>query len=300
MKTKAAAAIAVGLATCSFSLTSFASGTESSIVAANNEIGIAATGSLLNYQEHLPSPSDTVTGLTPGFAVIASGMNSKIISNLYIGLEYQYNNGSTTYHGALLAVPPKPITDSAPSVTQQLTVRVGKGFSIGSNLMVTPYVAYRWYHWNRSSGDNQEIYTQNSFGLGTMAQYSVNSRTVISANIAWLYGIGSSMHKPGPGIAGTGYPDFIVYSPPGQNFKLGNRATIKVGLKADYALTPAWHIFGTVSYLHTNFTESPYNQAYLVDTSTGKSVPLPIEDGFLEPGSSTNLFDFGVGIAYSF
>ncbi len=111
------------------------------IVAANNEIGIAATGSLLNYQEHLPSPSDTESGWRPGFEITASGMNSKIVPHLYLGLSYKYNQGTVTYHGALLTVPPLPITEGTPSITQQLMVKLGKGFFLNSDFMVTPYEA---------------------------------------------------------------------------------------------------------------------------------------------------------------
>ncbi|MHB8237047.1 MAG: hypothetical protein ACYDDD_06240 [Acidithiobacillus ferrivorans] len=63
---------AAGLVFCSTS--AFADGApfvdQNPIIAVNNEVGIAATGTLMNYQEHITAvPSDIESGWMPGFAV---------------------------------------------------------------------------------------------------------------------------------------------------------------------------------------------------------------------------------------
>ena len=63
---------AAGLVFCSTS--AFADGAhfvdQNPIVVANNEVGIATTGTLMNYQEHITEvPSDIESGWMPGFAV---------------------------------------------------------------------------------------------------------------------------------------------------------------------------------------------------------------------------------------
>ena len=69
---------AAGLVFCSTS--AFADGApfvdQNPIVVANNEVGIAATGTLMNYQEHITEvPSDIESGWMPGFAVKYSLMS---------------------------------------------------------------------------------------------------------------------------------------------------------------------------------------------------------------------------------
>lgn len=87
-----------------FSVSAMASDASNPIVSANNEVGIAAVGTLMNYQEHLPSPSDTESGWMPGFEVKYSLMGnyfSSLPSNLYFAVHYQYNSSSISYKGAL-------------------------------------------------------------------------------------------------------------------------------------------------------------------------------------------------------
>ncbi|MBU2831571.1 autotransporter outer membrane beta-barrel domain-containing protein [Acidithiobacillus ferriphilus] len=295
---------AAGLVFCSTS--AFADGApfvdQNPIVVANNEVGIAATGTLMNYQEHItPGPSDTESGWMPGFRVSASGMNSDsgLLPLVYLAVAYQYNNHSVTYHGALLNPGHTPLTDPSASVTQSASVKLGKGFNITNDLMITPYVTYNWYHWSRSSGINHEIYSQNSVGVGFMTQYSPMQDLVLGVDAAWLYGIGSGMHKPEASVASLGGP-YVEYAPPGQNYHIKNRATVKVSLDADYTIAHSWHIIGGVQYMHTNFGQSPGVSSYLVDTNTGAATPLPDRYAFYEPDSSTNLFTLSLGIAYAF
>ncbi|MHB1749367.1 MAG: hypothetical protein ACYCR3_04525, partial [Acidithiobacillus sp.] len=139
------------------------------IVAANNEVGIAATGTLMNYQERfattgvLSSPiDDTESGWLPGFSVNLSGMNSNLIKNLYLSLNYNYSSAGIAYKGASynpnLPNSARPLDSTDQATTQSFIGKLGKGLFLGRNMMLTPYVAGGFQLWNRQLPGTHERY----------------------------------------------------------------------------------------------------------------------------------------------
>ncbi|WP_308389856.1 hypothetical protein [Acidithiobacillus sp. AMEEHan] len=273
MKQKLAVAAAVGLAVCSFSAIAFASGAESSIVAANNEVGIAAVGTLMNYQENLPSPSDTESGWMPGFEFKYSLMGnyfSSLPSNIYFAVNYQFNSGGIHYDGANLATH-KPVQTTDDATTNRVLARIGKGFTIARSVMLTPYIAGGYQDWNRHlSAIETEDYSSGLVGAGALFQYAATSDLVLSANLEGLAMVGAGMT---PHLAGL--PDLGSAS-----FKTSGQE--KIGVDADYKISGPWHIYGGLSFTHFNYTGGE------------------LKYGFFEPSSQTNLFSMDAGIGYQF
>lgn len=247
------------------------------LVNANNEIGIAAMGSLTNYQENVtPGPSDTESGWTPGVMAKGSYMGSVAgVRNLYSQVKLTYATGPIAYMGAVFnpstgAVSPYDATDR--SAMYRVTGRIGKGFSLDSNLMVTPYVAAGYQHWNRhlvGPYGYTEDYSSPLFGLGVKGQYALNASLVLGVNAEYLAVAGGRM-TPNlyQGALGTAH--------------FGTTGEEVLGVDADYRLLQHVHLFGGVGYTHYNYTGGL------------------LRHGYYEPSSATNLFEADAGVAYAF
>lgn len=247
------------------------------IVNANNEIGVAALGSLTNYQEHItPGPSDTESGMTPGVLVKGSYMGNLMgVQNVYGQLKASYTIGDIAYKGAVFnpstgATSPYDATDD--STMYRIMGRMGKGFTFGNDLMATPYVAAGYQHWNRhlvGPYGYTEDYSAVLAGVGVKGQYALSNRLVLGANAEFLAVVDGKM-TPNlyDGMLGTA------------NFKTSGEEVL--GLNADYRLMGHVHLFGGVSYTHYDYTGGLLNY------------------GYYEPSSATDLFDVDAGVAYAF
>lgn len=250
------------------------------ILRANNEMGLAATGTLMNYQERLPSPSDIESGWMPGFAAKYSLMGDYFPSlpNLYFAVNYQFSSGDIAYHGALQDGTPLEGTDSA--VTNRVVARLGMGLPLAQSWMLTPYLAGGYQNWDRNlQGPHgyTEKYSAGLVGAGLMLQYAPTRRLVLSANAQGFAVIGGGMTPSGSllqdnlGTAG-----------------FGTSGEERVSLDADYRLNGSWHVYGGLDFTHFNYTGGPLNS------------PLAQLLGAAEPPSSTNLFGMQLGVAYGF
>ncbi|MBU2802257.1 hypothetical protein HFV02_08295 [Acidithiobacillus caldus] len=249
----------------------------SSIVATNNEAGIAVTGNLFNYQEHItPGPSDTESGWTPGFQVKASVMRDLMgLSNVYGQVKFSYNSGGIDYHGAvenLSTGTATPYDTTDDSTQYRILGRLGKGFAITDNAMLTPYVAIGYQHWNRhlvGPYGYTEDYSAVLTGLGVKGQYALTQRLVLGANAEFLAVVDGQMT---PNLDGL----------PLGTANFGTTGEERVGMDADYRLMGGLHLFGNLDYTHYDYTGGNLNY------------------GFYEPFSASNQFAVGAGLAYSF
>ena len=248
------------------------------IVAANNEIGLAATGTLMNYQEHfattgvLSAPmDDTESGWLPGFSVNLSGMNNNLTENLYLSLNYNYSSAGIAYKGSYIgSYVPLYSTDQA--TTQNFLGKLGKGFSISNNMMLTPYVTGGFQLWNRQLPGTHERYHSELVGAGLMYQYAPTARLVLGADMRVLAlvggGIKTSQWSSGFGTSGEE----------------------TVGIHADYKISGGWHAYGGLNFTHFTYIGTGIVTFYQGATKyIGK-----------EPPSSTNLLGMSVGLAYSY
>ena len=255
------------------------------ILAANNEIGIAATGTLMNYQEYF-SPaqthgkSDAESGWMPGFAANYSLMGDYFPSlpNLYFDVHYDYASGGLHYQGFLQkpGLPNTQTTDNA--TTQRVLARLGIGFPMGQSALLTPYVAGGYQSWDRNlSATQKEHYQGKLIGAGLRYQYVPISRLVLSANVEGLAIIGG-----GTTPSGTPLADHLGNAP----FETSGEE--KIAINADYQLSGPWHVFGGLNFTHFNYTGGHLNS------------PLATQLGSFEPPSSTNLLGMDLGLAYAF
>ena len=247
------------------------------ILAANNEVGVAATGTLTNYQEHVPAqygPSDTETGWTPGFALKGSYMGDFLgVPNAYAEVKYGYSTGDIAYKGAVgnsYGYVPYGGTDSM--ATNRIMARIGVGFNLASGMMVTPYVAGGYQGWNRALQGPYgytEDYSAGLVGMGAKFQYAMSSRLVMGANAEFLAVVGGGMtpHLYGGALGSA---------------QFGVTGEEVLGLDADYRLVGPVHVYSGLDYTHFTYTGGALNF------------------GAFEPSSSTNQFGVNMGVAYQF
>ncbi|MHB8237744.1 MAG: hypothetical protein ACYDDD_09795 [Acidithiobacillus ferrivorans] len=188
---------------------------------------------------------------------------------MYFAIHYQFSSGSIAYKGSVGSTPYDG-TDNA--TTNRATARLGKGFSLSNDMMLTPYVAGGYQSWNRDLQGPYgyiEDYHSGLIGAGVMFQYAINPRFVIGANLEGLAMIGGGMtphiHN---GILGS-----ASFDTSGQE---------KIAADVDYRAYGQWHLYGGLSLTHFNYTGGL------------------LKYGFFEPSSSTNLLNMDAGIAYQF
>lgn len=238
----------------------------------NNQVGIAFAETLMNYQEHInPGPSDTESGWMPGLHFHVRGTSQR----LYGSVNFSYNTGDINYYGALQDGTPYNGTDSA--TTMRLLGKAGYMFPIASNIVLTPYIAGGWQHWNRhllGSSGYTENYSASLVGLGAKLQYAYDPRLVLSLNVNALAILMGGMSPSG------------LATVEGNNaqFKPSGEEDISIG--ADYAVFNDIHLFGNIDFTHFNYT--------------GGSLQASYPEYAFEPSSSTNMFGLNLGVAYSF
>jgi hypothetical protein len=284
MRKKSAVALLPALTTISigcamFGATAFAS--TSDIKAANNQIGIQAISTNVNYTETgnglygTPTGTlDTETGGVPGYAISISAMKDWWLGNDYFAAEYDRSSGNTTYTGAYQGGVFGSVVGTSSAALVNFSGRYGKGFVVNDKVMLTPYLELGSHQWDRGVNGG-ETYSNNYYGIGAMAQYSPVSKLVLSANA--LYG--------------TTYGSYIKVGAFGglNGFSggLGDSPLNKFGVAADYAFTQNFH--GNVGVDYTSF-------------KYGMSSVYPIGGGFVswEPASKTTYTMVKVGLGYAF
>lgn len=274
---KKTALISAVLVLAGFSGAAFAN---TAILKANNEIGIAATGTLMNYQEHItPGPSDTESGWMPGFGVKYSLMQNLMgLNNAYVAIHFNRSAGNINYRGAVqTADGDVPVTATDKATIYNVTGRVGMGMALSNDMMVTPYVVGGYQHWNRDligPDGYTEDYGAGLVGLGAKFQYAPTSNLVLSATPEFMAIVGGGVKG---NVAGVG------------RAKFGTSGEEKLSLDADYAVAENVHIYGGLSYTHFNYTGGPapvYGNPDIIAAQ--------------EPPSSTNHFGLQLGVAYNF
>ncbi|WP_291511199.1 hypothetical protein [Acidithiobacillus sp.] len=269
------------------------------IVATNNEIGIAATGTLMNYQEHIsPAPtygSDIESGWMPGFAIHLSGMNNKLTPNLYFAINYNYASGSIAYHGSTSV---EHLNTSDNATTNRVLARLGKGFVLSSNNMLTPYVAGGYQNWDRrlqGPGGYNEYYHAGLVGAGVLFQHAFSPRLVVGVDGQFLAVVGAGINVPGTvQVSGP-----FTVADTGFNGGFGTSGQERIKISADYAMSSQWHIFGGLNFTH--FTYTGTKEYPFTETISYNGTPIIQSPGTVkEPPSSTNLFGMELGLAYSF
>jgi len=117
----------------------------------------------------------------------------------------------------------------------QFNARIGKGFAIGENAMVGPYVACQYGQFTESLDGYKETYDNNALGGGLFAAVAATNEITLSGHVGYLAGISASAS----GVTGT----------PSSN-------VLQVGGRADYRFDSRWSGFVRVAHDHYSASDS--------------------------------------------
>jgi hypothetical protein len=265
------------------------------ILDVNNQICVQFAATDFRYKEtgdparETYGKLDTEAGWVPGVGVELALMRNWIVTNLYFDARYTYLNGKTDYVGGLQ----QPIVVMQGSgndygsvkqkngaVVNDLDFRIGKGFEVQSNLMVTPYLGVGYHDWDRKVNGGEE-YTNGYVGGGLLVQWAPVAGAVLSAHGMAGTTFGSHIDVG----AGYGIDGAVMASRNDGAFSapLGDSMIWKAGLSGDYALTRNIHLNAGVEWTTFRYGESAL---YNVD--------------WFEPDSFTLNTTVKAGIGYSF
>jgi hypothetical protein len=264
------------------------------IVTSNNQIAIQFAATNFDYTETgdpargLSGTLDTESNWVPGVSVEFSLMRNWFVSNLYFDARHTYLDGSTDYKGSgyryVDQVPARySLSTTSGAVVNDFDFRLGKGFELQPNLMLTPYLGAGYHNWQRKVNGGEE-YSNGYVGGGLLAQWSPVNRLVLSA-----HGLIGSTFDSSISVSG-GYLDSAVLASAPRSFSfsgpLGDSTIYRAGLSGDYALTGAIHLNAGVEW---------------VDFKYGESAIYESDDYHsYEPNSSTQNTTVRVGVGYAF
>jgi hypothetical protein len=245
------------------------------IVASNNQVSFDYKAVDVGYKETFQGPLDSESGWLNGFGVSPSIMpacrESWLLNNLYVNFQFSSFSGHTEYVGGPLIGPGGygSITGPDGANVRNFDFRLGKGF--GSPVfMITPFFGIGYHEWDRKV-NNGEDYSNGYYGAGILLQYSPLQRFVFSVDAL---------------IGQTFDASVLVNANPGFNptttLDLGSSTLYKVGVSADYAITPIIHVNAEVEWVGFDYGISP------------------VVNGILEPNSHTHDVEFRVGAGFAF
>lgn len=256
---------------------------ESPIVRSNNMIGISFADTHIDYTETgngvLGADGvtlDTEKGWVPGVRITASLMRDLIVDKFYLAGAFTWNNASTKYTGSLIGGVFGSVVQDDGAIVKDFDFRIGKGFDITSNFMVTPFFGFGSHYWDRKVNAG-EVYSHDYIGLGLMLQYALTQQLVLSADALAGRTMGAKI-------------DVAFIDPVFNGFAggLGNSGLYKVGIGADYAVTKAFHLNAGLEY--TAFRYGMSGLYFLGDSSCCVG----------EPRSTSSTVTARVGVSYAF
>ena len=248
----------------------------SDIKSSNNQVRMQISSTNVDYTEtgngRLGTSTgtlDTESGRVSGYALSISAMQDLWLGNDYVAAEYDRASGKTNYVGSLQGGVFGSVVSTSTAEIIDYSIRYGKGFIVGSKLMLTPYLEFGSHEWDR--GVNQgETYNHDYYGIGALCQFSPVSELVLSANAL----LGSTF-KSNIDVVGA------------FSGSLGNSGLYKAGVGADYAFTRGFHGSIGIDYVHFNY---------------GISGIYPVGGGLVawEPDSKTTYTIAKIGLGFGF
>ncbi len=248
------------------------------IRASNNQFAIEQVSTHVDYSETGNGTLGTQTGLldtekgsVPGYAFDLSAMGNVLFENAYLDLRYRHVDGYTRYVGAPIGGGAYgSVVGSDVATLTDYRARLGMGFTLGDNFMLTPYAEIGRHRWFRGVNSG-ETYRHNYWGAGLLAQAEILPGLVLSEHA--MAGQTFSSHID---VAGTtGFAD-----------NLGNSSIYNAGIASDYALGMGVHMH--VSFDWTGFKYG-MSGLHVIGAST-----------YWEPDSSTQYTTVSAGIGYAF
>jgi hypothetical protein len=250
----------------------------SDIRLSNNQISVQSISTYVDYTETNTSGVvlDTEDGRVPGFSVALSSMRNNWLKSEYFYADFDYARGRTRYIGAYTNSNAGygSVVSTSGAILANYSFRFGKGLTLNSSTMFTPYVEYGHHLWDRGV-NNGELYSHDYLGVGGLLQYSANQSVVWS--LSGLYG---NTHNSYIDVAASG--GYNGFAGP-----LGNSPLSRIGLAADFRVDD--NIYAKLSLEQTRF-------------SYGISARYNIGGGYVgwEPDSTTRNTTLKIGFGHTF
>ena len=246
------------------------------IINSNNQVGIQFVDTHFAYKEKddFGAPLDSESGWVPGIGVSASLMKNWFVENFYLQAQFSWSDGKTAYKGAYIdGGGYGSVVAKDGATVKDFDFRVGKGFELRRDAMLTPFFGIGWHDWDRKVNAGED-YSNGYYGAGLLFQYSPLSRMVLSVDGL----VGRTFDSQ---ISIASIPDAGIV---GSSLSLGQATTYKLGVSDDYALTRSIHVNAGFEWTKFDY---------------GKSSPDPT-DTYYEPDSRTSNVTVRVGAGYSF
>lgn len=268
----------------------------SAITAANNQISLQYAGLHKDYREYNPAgpfqdPAlpvdavlDTEKGWVHGVSVTGSAMfNLGSVCDVYVFARGSYFDGKTDYWQPLGRLGGQSVAK-----IWEGDFRLGKGFALSPNFMLTPYLGGGTRSWDRDLCQGgacfgfgyHENYSHAYLGGGLMGQYALTPNLVLTAS-GLVGSTFDSTLKGGP--LANGNPAIVNFQT-----KLGNSVIYKVEGSLDYAFTQNLH--GNVGVEYTNYSYG-LSSPFVIDNLGGLGV---------EPRSRTENVTVRAGLGWAF
>jgi opacity protein-like surface antigen len=264
------------------------------ITAANNQISVDYAGQHVDYVERNPAnpvfaapiptgaPLDSEKGWVNGVSVTASGMfNLGSVCNVYLFARGSWFDGHTDYWQFT------NVNGESHARIAEGDFRLGKGFDVAPNFMLTPYLGGGVRSWDRDlcqsgacfGGGYHENYSHGYLGVGLMGQFALTPALVLTGS--GLVGSTLSSELRGAPLA-NGDPRIVNFQT-----SLGNSVIWKLEGSLDYAFTQ--NIHGNVGVEYTNFKYGESGQ--FIASTAGPAI---------EPNSRTETVTVRVGLGWAF
>jgi len=272
------------------------------IESADNQIGFHIELANSNYQEKItPGPSDTESGLIPGYGLSAKGLfDVGPVHNLFVDVTGNYRSGYVSYQAGGYGFSASHYSDIG------VEAKIGKGFFLDdSRVMLTPYLFGGYRNWNRQvlGGISPEEDYHNFYaGIGGMAQYAATKRLVLSVNAGMGEVLGAGMDANTQNIAAEvdAFP-YYANVPASIHYSLGSRPFYQAGIGADYRITKHLHLTLAADYEHFGYgASSVHSFTYNNPLAFFFGGPVTQSFGLSEPSSATSEFVVDAGLGYSF
>lgn len=255
-------AFAAGLAMCFLAFPVLA-GTDD-IRASDRAIELDVGASNLRYGENIDNVTfDTENGWMPDIGAGVTWLTSNgggITSNLYLHIDEQATLGDTHYNGGVQVVSGGTVTTFPYQTTTKNTIyhtvgKVGRLFTLGEGITLTPYGDLGWRWWRRkikggpfnagglgtlTIGDTTEVYQNWEGGGGLLLQVSPVPRLVLSAS----------------GQIGTTFEGLMQSG--GFTYDLGSKPVWQVAGKAGYAITQSFELTADARFDGFGIGKSPF------------------------------------------
>jgi hypothetical protein len=242
------------------------------IIDSNNQIAVQFVSVNFDYIETANgAPLDTEKGWVSGIGGSVSFMGNFLVPNLYLNAQFARYEGETDYVGAYWGQPFGTLRTTSDATVTDFDFRLGKGFELQRNVMLTPYFGVGSHAWDRGVNAGEE-YSHGYYGGGVMLQVSPFDRFVLS----------------GTALIGETFNSEIVIESnpglPGSTLALGDSTIYRFGVSGDYAITKNLHVNAGVEW---------------VDFEYGRSGLDPTGQ-YYEPDSETSHVIVKVGLGYAF